>query len=78
MKIIKFVATRCQILRLKCIKFDFGGRKREEGGEGRGGRGPPRVSSHPHVRNPEKHRAKDHRKEKLTKAITVYQHKKHS
>jgi len=24
MKIIKFVATRCQILRLKCTKFDFG------------------------------------------------------
>ena len=23
-KIIKIVATRCQILRLKCIKFDFG------------------------------------------------------
>jgi len=23
-KIIKFVATRCQILRLKCTKFDFG------------------------------------------------------
>jgi len=23
-KIIKFVATRCQILRLKCIKFNFG------------------------------------------------------
>ena len=26
MKIIKFVATRCQILRLKCIKFNFGWR----------------------------------------------------
>ena len=24
MKIIKIVATRCQILRLKCTKFDFG------------------------------------------------------
>jgi len=24
MKIIKFVATRCQILRLKCTKFDIG------------------------------------------------------
>jgi len=24
MKIIKIVATRCQILRLRCIKFDFG------------------------------------------------------
>ena len=24
MKIIKFVATRCQILSLQCIKFDFG------------------------------------------------------
>ena len=24
MKIIKIVATRCQILRLKCIKFNFG------------------------------------------------------
>ena len=24
-KIIKTVATRCQILRLKCTKFDFGG-----------------------------------------------------
>ena len=24
MKIIKFVATRCQILRLKCTKFNFG------------------------------------------------------
>jgi len=23
-KIIKLAATRCQILRLKCIKFDFG------------------------------------------------------
>jgi len=23
-KIIKIVATRCQILRLKCIEFDFG------------------------------------------------------
>jgi len=23
-KMIKIVATRCQILRLKCIKFDFG------------------------------------------------------
>jgi len=23
-KIIKIVATRCHILRLKCIKFDFG------------------------------------------------------
>ena len=23
-KIMKFVATRCQILRLKCTKFDFG------------------------------------------------------
>ena len=23
-KVIKFVATRCQILRLKCTKFDFG------------------------------------------------------
>jgi len=23
-EIIKFVATRCQILRLKCTKFDFG------------------------------------------------------
>ena len=23
-KIIKMVATRCQILRLKCTKFDFG------------------------------------------------------
>ena len=23
-KIIKIVATRCQILRLKCAKFDFG------------------------------------------------------
>jgi len=23
-KIIKFVVTRCQILRLKCTKFDFG------------------------------------------------------
>jgi len=23
-KIIQFVATRCQILRLKCTKFDFG------------------------------------------------------
>jgi len=51
-KIIKTVATRCQILRLKCIKFDFGklqrsprmglllrgGREGEErkGGKGRG------------------------------------------
>ena len=25
MKIIKFVATRCQILRPKCTKFNFGG-----------------------------------------------------
>ena len=25
MKIIKIVATKCQILRLKCIKFNFGG-----------------------------------------------------
>jgi len=25
-KIIKFVATRCQILRLKCTKIDFGNR----------------------------------------------------
>jgi len=24
MKIIKIVATRCHILRLKCTKFDFG------------------------------------------------------
>jgi len=24
MKIIEIVATRCQILRLKCTKFDFG------------------------------------------------------
>jgi len=24
MKIIKLVATRCQILRLKCTKFNFG------------------------------------------------------
>ena len=24
-KITKIAATRCQILRLKCIKFDFGG-----------------------------------------------------
>jgi len=24
MKIFKFVANRCQILRLKCIKFNFG------------------------------------------------------
>ena len=24
MKIIKIVATRCHILKLKCIKFDFG------------------------------------------------------
>ena len=24
-KIIKIVATRCQILRLKCTRFDFGG-----------------------------------------------------
>jgi len=24
-KIIKIVATRCQILRLKCTKFDFAG-----------------------------------------------------
>ena len=24
MKIIKIVATRCQILRLKCTKFNFG------------------------------------------------------
>ena len=23
-KVIKIVATRCQILRLKCTKFDFG------------------------------------------------------
>jgi len=23
-KIVKIVATRCQILRLKCTKFDFG------------------------------------------------------
>jgi len=23
-KIIKIVATRCQVLRLKCTKFDFG------------------------------------------------------
>jgi len=23
-KIIKIIATRCQILRLKCTKFDFG------------------------------------------------------
>jgi len=45
-KIIKIVATRCQILRLKCIKFDFGpdplaGFKgptsKGRGGEGRGG-----------------------------------------
>jgi len=88
-KIFKFVATRRQILRLKCTKFDFGwgsapdpargaysappdllvafkglllreGRLgmvggRESGGNERGGkrRGPPRVDSHPHVRNPE-------------------------
>jgi len=40
-KIIKIVVTRCQILRLKCTKFDFGW-VREKGGErrrreGRGG-----------------------------------------
>ena len=41
-KIIKIVATRCQILRLKCTKFDFGplaGFKgptsKGKGGEGR-------------------------------------------
>jgi len=33
-KIIKIVATRCQILRLKCTKFDFGrgGKRGEKGG----------------------------------------------
>jgi len=49
-KIIKIVATRCQILRLKCTKFDFGSLQRSPapiagfkgptskgmGGEGRG------------------------------------------
>ena len=37
-KIIKIVATRCQIVRLKCTKFDFGwgsaGGKGRPGGEG--------------------------------------------
>jgi len=33
-KIIKIVATRCQILRLKCTKFDFGrGSAPDPGGE---------------------------------------------
>jgi len=36
-KIIKIVATRCHILKLKCTKFDFGwGTKGQERGEGRG------------------------------------------
>jgi len=33
-KIIKIVATRCQILRLKCTKFDFGWGSTGEGKEG--------------------------------------------
>ena len=93
-KIFKFVATRCQILRLKCTKFNFGwgsapdpsggaynalpglvagfkgatykgregfgygkvdGTVEEREGEGLKRRGPPRVGSHSHVRNPEKY-----------------------
>ena len=39
-KIIKIVATRCQILRLKCTKFDFGwGSAPDPAGEGRGEEG---------------------------------------
>jgi len=40
-KIIKIVATRCQILRLKCIKFDFGWGSAPDpaGGTGREGKG---------------------------------------
>ena len=35
-KIIKIVSTSCQILRLKCIKFDFGWGSTPEGGEEEG------------------------------------------
>ena len=55
-KISKIVATRCQILRLKCTKFDFGwptskgrGGKRERvgrKGEGKGEDGRGRVGDH--------------------------------
>ena len=39
-KIIKIVATRCQILTLKCTKIDFGCEGREREGEEReGGKG---------------------------------------
>ena len=40
-KIIKIVATSCQILRLKCIKFDFGSYLdlRRPTSKGRGGQG---------------------------------------
>jgi len=40
-KIIKIVATRCQILRLKCTKFDFGwGSAPDPAGELTGSPGP--------------------------------------
>ena len=38
-KIIKIVATRCQILRLKCTKFDFGPTSKRREGTGEKGRG---------------------------------------
>jgi len=61
-KIFKFVSAGCQILRLKCNKFNFGWdsvpdsageaykgveRIRRDGREGIS-----RVGSHPHVQNP--------------------------
>jgi len=42
MKIIKFVATSCQILRLKCTNFGKGGEEKGRGGgmgRGKGGEG---------------------------------------
>ena len=41
-KIIKTVATRCQILRLKCTKFDFGWGSAPDPGQGGDGRGKER------------------------------------
>jgi len=35
-KIIKIVDSRCQILRLKCTKFNFGWGSALRGGDGRG------------------------------------------
>jgi len=57
-KIIKIVATRCQILRLKCTKFSFGWGCALRGGDGRGrgregtGRGVEGTRPHPFPPNP--------------------------